>query len=294
METNIHARHFRRNHTVEPLYALRKFVMSESEKVLYEVNGHSATITINRPECLNALDGETIRALYQSAITAGSDPQVRVVLITGAGRGFCAGGDIKDMMTQALANPDKSPAVATKETAGVLHMLIAELRRMPKPVVTAINGPCAGAGVGIALAGDIVWASESASFNLAYTKIGLSPDGGTTYLLPRAVGEKMAMELYLTSRKVESSEAVKIGLVTKVLPDPEFMLGVAELVGKLAAGPTKSYAEAKTLVTRSLREGLETQMEMETQGLARTVLSEDFMEGVSAFVGKRPAEFHGK
>ncbi|MDF1661176.1 MAG: enoyl-CoA hydratase-related protein [Planctomycetota bacterium] len=268
--------------------------MSENDKVLFEVNGNAATITINRPDCLNALDAETIHALYRHAITVGSDPKIRVVLITGAGRAFCAGGDVKDMLGQALANPNKSPAVIAKETAGILHALIAELRRMPKPVVTAVNGPCAGAGVGIALAGDIVWANESASFNLAYTRIGLSPDGGTTYLLPRAVGEKMAMELFLTSRKVESSEAVKIGLVTRVLPDDEFKMTVADLVGKLAVGPTKSYAEAKQLVTRSLREGLETQMEMETQGVARTVISEDFMEGVSAFSAKRAPEFHGK
>jgi 2-(1,2-epoxy-1,2-dihydrophenyl)acetyl-CoA isomerase len=268
--------------------------MTDRKKVLYEVNGNTGTITLNRPERLNALDAETIAELYQKAITAGADGDIRVVLIKGAGRGFCAGGDVKNMMSQVMSNPDKSAAVVAKETAGMLHAFIAELRRMPKPVVTAVNGPCAGAGVGIALAGDIVWASASASFNLAYTKIGLSPDGGTSYLLPRAVGEKMAMELYLTSRKVDAEEALKIGLVTRVVANQEFELAIAGLVGQLAAGPTRAYAEAKALVTQSLREGLETQMEMETQGLGRAVTSEDFMEGVSAFVAKRSPEFHGK
>lgn len=269
--------------------------MSDGEaKVQLEVHDATATITLNRPEVLNALDMEAIDQLSDAVDRAGADRAVRVVHITGAGRAFCAGGDVKNMLGEVMKQPGLPPEVLARQGARKLHAAITELRRMPKPVVCAVNGACAGAGVGLALAGDIVWASRSATFNLAYTSIGLSPDGGTTYFLPRAVGEKMAMELFLTSREVTSEEAERIGLVSRVIDDEAFGMTVAEVVGKLARGATMSYATAKRLVQESLREGLETQLEAETQGVAQTIVSQDFMEGVQAFMQKRRPEFKNR
>jgi 2-(1,2-epoxy-1,2-dihydrophenyl)acetyl-CoA isomerase len=176
-----------------------------------------------------------------------------------------------------------------------LHAAVANLRRTPKPVVTAVHGPAAGAGVGLALCGDIVWASKEATFTLAYTKIGLAPDGSTTYAVTRLVGEKKAMELFLTGETVSAEEALRLGLVTKLFATPDELkkeaLAMAE---RLAAGPTVAYGLAKACVVEALREGLETQLERERQAIARACLTEDFMEGVSAFIQKRPAEFKGR
>lgn len=269
--------------------------MSESERALIEeVEGGVATLTLNRPKALNALSPELMQELFLAAARLGSDPAVRAVLIRGEGRGFCAGGDVKSMMSGMMGGGEGPPAVMAKRGAGLLHSIIAELRRMPKPVICAVHGPCAGAGVGLALAGDIIWAAESARFRLAYTGIGLCPDGGTTYALPRAVGEKMALELFLTNRELDAKEALRLGLVSQVFPDEELGLRSAELAGRLSRGPTKAYAAAKALVRDSLREGLETQMESETQAVAAMMTTADFLEGVSAFVQKRDPEFKGE
>lgn len=268
--------------------------MSSSDKVLLEINDSIAVITLNRPKVLNALDQEMLDQLWDIACQVGTDRKIRAVLLKGEGRAFCAGGDVKNMMAQAMSNPNVSPAVLAKRGAGRLHQVVTEFRNMPKPVMAAIAGPCAGAGVGIALSADILWASQSSTFTLAYTKIGLSPDGGTTYLLTRAVGEKAAMDLFLTSRKIDADEALKLGLISRVLPDEELDLAVAQHLGQLAKGATRAYATAKKLVYNSLREGIETHLERETEGVARNVMSADFMEGVSAFMQKRDPEFKGK
>jgi len=266
--------------------------LSETDSVEVRQDGPVYVIKLNRPATLNSLDGEAIAALHEAAIQAGSSSAVRAVLITGNGRAFCAGGDLKAMLAGAAGKPDMA-AVMAKRIAGELHLAIAELRRMPKPVICAVNGPCAGAGVGLALAGDIVWAAESATFTLAYSSVGLAPDGSTTYFLPRAVGEQMALDLFLSSREVKSDEALKIGLVSRVLPDEELLEKAEAFAARLGAGPTRCFAETKALVLRSLHEGLETQMESERQAIARAITTEDFREGVAAFMGKRKPEFKG-
>jgi 2-(1,2-epoxy-1,2-dihydrophenyl)acetyl-CoA isomerase len=251
-----------------------------------------ATITLNRPDALNALGEVEMAELADVVRRVAVDTSVRAVLLTGAGRAFCAGGDVKRMLSGWGDQPGSREAGALTG-AGALHEAVSGLRRMPKPVLCAVNGVAAGAGVGIALAGDIVWAAESATLTLAYTAIGLSPDGGTTFFLPRAVGPTRAMEYFLTNRKLSAAEALQVGMLSRVFPDDELLPEARALVQRLAQGPTRAYAEVKSLVSASLRNGLETQLENERQGIVRSVSTDDFAEGVAAFVAKRSPRFQG-
>lgn len=271
--------------------------MSEQQAtVLYEAVDGVGRITLNRPDRLNALDPETIAQLERCALRAATDGEVRAVLITGQGRGFCSGGDVKTMATGAGAGDlaGLPPQAIALSAAGTLHHAIATLRRMHKPVICAVNGPAAGAGVGVALAGDIVWAARSASFKLAYTAIGLSPDGGTTSLVTRAIGPRLAAELFLTNRTVEADEAQRIGLCTRVLADEALMDATEQLASELASGPTRAFSAVKQLVRSAQHDSLESQMETERQLVAEMITSADFMEGVMAFMQKRQPKFKGK
>ncbi len=269
--------------------------MKDPTRFRYSVDKGVATVVFNRPDRLNALDDVSLMEIGEIAANAVSDPNVRSIFITGEGRGFCAGADLKFLLEKAMGGLDGPIDALFRGGAMHLHAGIADLRRTPKPVVTAVNGPAAGAGVGIALAGDIVWAAKDATFTLAYTKIGLAPDGSTTYFVTRLVGEKKAMELFLTGETISADEALRLGLVTKVFPTVEELVREARaLAEKLAAGPTVAYGLAKQLVVEAVREGLETQIEKERQAIARACTTEDFMEGVSAFLQKRPGDFKGR
>jgi 2-(1,2-epoxy-1,2-dihydrophenyl)acetyl-CoA isomerase len=268
--------------------------MADKSTVLYSTRDGVGVLTLNRPESLNALDMETLAELRRVVAHAATDTAARALLVSGEGRGFCAGGDLKQMLSSWIAAGPGRPRTGALEGAGDLHQAVSMLARMPKPVVCAVNGPAAGAGVGLALTGDVVWAAESATFTLAYTAIGLSPDGGTTYFLPRVVGPKRAAELLLTNRKLDAQEALQIGLVSRVLADEELLPAAEQIAKQLAAGPTRAYAEVRTLLRDSLRNGLEDQMEDERQAIARSVMTGDFAEGVTAFVQKRQPTFGGK
>lgn len=269
--------------------------MKEPTRYRYTVEKGVASIVFNRPERLNALDDTALEELAHLAAVSVSDPGVRSILLTGEGRGFCAGADLKFLLERALAGGFDEPIEAMfRKGAMHIHSAIADLRRTGKPVVSAVNGPAAGAGVGLALAGDIVWTTKEATFTLAYTKIGLAPDGSTTYAVTRAVGEKKALELFLTGETIPAQEALALGLVTRVFESPaELQKEARALAERLAQGPTIAYGLAKACVVDALREGLETQLEKERQAIARSCTTQDFMEGVSAFVQKRPAEFKG-
>jgi len=269
--------------------------MSDFTRFRWSVEDGVATITFARPERLNALDDVALSELARAAARAASDDSVRSILLTGEGRGFCAGADVKFMVERAMAGLDEPIGALFRSGATQLHAAVAELRRTPKPVVAAVNGPAAGAGVGLALAADVVWAARDATFTLAYTKVGLAPDGATTYFLTRLVGEKRALELFLLGESLTADRALELGLVTRVLPTPdELMKEARALARKLARGPTVAFGLAKACVVDSLREGLESQMEKERQSISRAALTEDFMEGISAFVQKREPEFKGK
>jgi 2-(1,2-epoxy-1,2-dihydrophenyl)acetyl-CoA isomerase len=260
-----------------------------SEVVQVERNGGVATIRMNRPERLNAYNPEMGKALLSAVSEASVDPSVRCVVLTGEGKAFSAGGDVEFMAAFQGEGYGKFLDLAIG-----LHTLITTLRRAPKPVVAAVNGVAAGAGFSMALACDVAVATASARFTLGYQNIGLSPDGGMTFFLARALGTQRAMEMTLFSKVLSAEQAAAWGLVQQVIPDADFAAQTAAIAERIAAGPTLAYAKAKELYNRALSQPLETQLEEERQSIARSATTHDFREGVHAFLEKRPARFEGR
>jgi 2-(1,2-epoxy-1,2-dihydrophenyl)acetyl-CoA isomerase len=259
------------------------------ESVTYEVAEAVATITLSRPAAYNALDLTLARELFAAALEVDEDRAVRCVVITGAGNAFCAGGDVKAFHESA----DRA-GILIKRLTTYLHGAVSRLARSPKPVIMAVNGIAAGGGMSLALAGDLVVAAESAKFNMAYSKIAASPDGSSTYFLPRMIGLRRALELHYTNRTLSAREAMDWGLVNRVYPDAEFRTATAAFARELAQGPTAAFGRAKLLFHQSTQESLETQMELEAQAIAQSSATEDFRNGVAAFVQKKPARFVGR
>jgi len=257
--------------------------------VAVERTGAVGTIQMNRPDRLNAYEFEMGRELLEAVSTLGVDPAIRCIVLTGTGKAFCAGGDVSVMGTFR-----EEAAASFLELTVRLHSLIASLRRCPKPVLSAVNGVAAGAGFSMALAGDFVIAAASARFALAYQNIGLSPDGGATFFLARAIGTHRAMELTLTGRTLSAEEAATWGLVQRVFPDDAFAAKTAEMAERIAAGPTLAYAKAKELYNRALCQPLETQLEDERQRIAASARTGDFRDGIRAFLEKQPPVFRGE
>ena len=243
-----------------------------------------ATLTLNRPDAFNALNLALGRELFQAVLEVDDDVAVRAVVVTGAGKAFCAGGDVK-----GFADNLERIGALIKELTTYLHGAVSRLCRSDKPVIMAINGVAAGGGMSLALAGDVVLAAESARFTMAYSKIAATPDGSSTYYLPRLIGLRRAMELYLTNRVLTAREAQEWGLVTRVVPDGELEAATRTLARELAQGPTKAFGGAKRLFHQSTWESLETQMELEAQAIAASGRTEDFRAGVTAFANKQPA-----
>lgn len=259
--------------------------------VLWEQTDGVARVTLNRPDSLNAWTDELGRALGDALTRRAADPSVRAVLVTGAGRGFSSGADLRAGFDP---HPDDGRPDVRKELRDVYHPLIAGVRRLEKPVVAAVNGPAVGIGCSLALACDLILAAESAYFMLAFVNIGLMPDGGSTLFIPARVGAARASEMALIGERVPADRALEWGLVNAVHPDDRLMDEAAALAGRLAAGPTRSYAGSKRALNRMLYPDLEGQLDLEAEiqhDLART---DDFLEGVSAFVEKRPATFKGR
>jgi 2-(1,2-epoxy-1,2-dihydrophenyl)acetyl-CoA isomerase len=256
--------------------------------VLLERADAVATITLNRPDAYNALNLALGRDLFHAVLEVDEDPAVRAVVITGAGRAFCGGGDVKEF-AESLGRI----GVLVKELTTYVHGAVSRLVRSPKPVIVAINGVAAGGGLSLALSGDVVLAAESAKLTMAYSKIAATPDGSSSYFLPRLIGLRRTMELYLTNRVLTAKEALDWGLVTRVVPDAELAGAAAALARELAQGPTRAYGGAKWLFHQSTHESLETQMELESQAIAASGHTEDFREGVTAFANKRTPTFRG-
>jgi 2-(1,2-epoxy-1,2-dihydrophenyl)acetyl-CoA isomerase len=259
------------------------------ESLLLERADGVATLTLNRPDAFNALNLGLGRDLFHAALEVDEDPAVRCVVITGAGRAFCAGGDVKDFV-------DHLPRVGVllKELTTYLHGAVSRLIRSAKPVIMAVNGVAAGGGFSLALSGDLVIAAESARFTMAYSKIAATPDGSSSYFLPRLIGLRRAMELYFTNRVLSARDAVEWGLITRAVPDAEFRPAVDALARELAQGPTQAYGGAKRLLHQSTWESLETQMELEAQSIAAMGHTADFASGVSAFAQKKTPTFQGR
>jgi 2-(1,2-epoxy-1,2-dihydrophenyl)acetyl-CoA isomerase len=259
------------------------------ECIIYQVKDAVATITLNRPDAYNALNLALARDVFHATLEADENRAVRCILITGAGKAFCAGGDVKDFAD----NPDRI-GVLIKELTTYLHGAVSRLARAQKPVIMAVNGVAAGGGMSFALAGDLVVAAESARFTMAYSRIAASPDGSSSYFLPRMIGLRRALELHYTNRVLSAREAMEWGLINRVHPDAEFPAAVAALARELAQGPTVAFGRAKLLFHQSTQESLETQMELEAQAIAACGHSEDFRNGVLAFARKQPVTFKGQ
>lgn len=248
-----------------------------------------ATVTLRRPDAYNALNLALGRELFEASLELDEDPAVRCVVVTGSGRAFCAGGDVKDFVDNL-----SRIGVHIKELTTYLHGAISRFARSDKPVIMAVNGIAAGGGFSLALSGDLVVAAESAKFTMAYSKIAASPDGSSSYFLPRLIGLRRAMELYFTNRVLTAREAVEWGMITRAVPDAELASAVGALARELAEGPSRSFGIAKRLLHQSTWESLETQMELEAQGIAACGHTEDFRAGVTAFAEKRTPTFRGR
>jgi len=260
--------------------------------VLFDVTDSVGWITFNRPKAYNALNSEMAEGLLDALVRCDEDDGVRAVVVSGKGPSFCSGGDIKQMM--AAAERDGHAGIFLKTLTVSLHEAIATMAHMNKPVITAVNGAAAGAGFSLAIAGDLVLAADNARFIVAYSAIGLAPDGSSTFTLPRLIGAKRAFELIYTNQALAASEAKDFGLVNQVFAAAKFSDLVRDFAVGIAKGPTAALGYAKRLLTLSAQNSLETQMEHERRAIAACGRTADFREGADAFLAKRPAKFQGR
>ena len=259
--------------------------MSEYETLSFEPSGPIARIVLNRPDAANGMNDVMTREL--AAVAALCDvPEVKVVVLTGAGRFFCAGGDLKAMAASPLG-----AGRFVKGIADDLHRAISTFARMDAVLITAVNGVAAGAGFSLAVAGDLVLAADNASFTMAYTRAGLSPDGSSSYYLPRLVGVRRAQELMLTNRTLTAAEAADWGLINEAVPGAELEARAQALADQMASAAKGSSGAVKKLLLASFGSGLEEQMELEGRLIAECADSADGREGIDAFLNKRKPTF---
>ncbi|MEM7405288.1 MAG: enoyl-CoA hydratase/isomerase family protein [Pseudomonadota bacterium] len=261
------------------------------EAILYDVAERVATITLNRPERLNALNPAMRIELGAAVRAAGADDAVRAIVITGAGRGFCSGGDVKAMNER---NESGAGSPLMEQMAPARDETVLAMRDSPKPLIAAVNGAAAGAGMNVALACDIRIASDTAKFGQTFARRGLHPDWGGTYFLPRIVGMAKACELIFTGKMIDAEEALRLGIVTEVTSPDALLPAVMELAGAIAAGPPIAIRLARRALYRNADCGLREALEYETfaQNLCRE--TDDAREGVKAFVEKRAPQFEGR
>jgi 2-(1,2-epoxy-1,2-dihydrophenyl)acetyl-CoA isomerase len=256
--------------------------------VLYTAEAGVATLTLNRPQVLNALNDDLLAGLREGLARAKADTPVRALLLTGAGRGFCAGADL------AAGAAQPGPRDVAQSLRERYHPIVLAMRQCPKPIVGAIHGPAAGAGMSLALACDIVLAGESVSFLQAFTRIGLVPDCGSTWMLPRLVGDVRARAIVMLADKIGAADALRYGLVWQVFPDAQLLTEARAVAQRLAQMPTRAYDLIKQALAVSSANGLGEQLEVEARLQAVAIATEDHKEGVAAFLAKRPAVFKGR
>jgi 2-(1,2-epoxy-1,2-dihydrophenyl)acetyl-CoA isomerase len=261
--------------------------------VLVAREGGVATITLNRPQALNALNRELTLALRDAVFSIENDESIGCAVLRG-GEHFMAGGDLKWFKTLAEGCSPAENRVQFEQFIHEVHPLIVSLRRMPKPVIASVRGAVAGFGMSLMMAADLAIAADSAYFTLAYTLIGVSPDGGSTFALPRIVGQKKAMEIALLGERFDAATAERLGLVNRVVPSSSLDAETGKLAARLAAGPTAVYARTKALVNGSLNATLESQLQREAEAFAQSASEPDFLEGLAAFIEKRKPQFKGR
>lgn len=257
--------------------------------LVFEVKDGVGLIRLNRPDDGNVITLEMAGELLDVAGRCGEDPGVRAVVLTGAGKMFCAGGDLR-----AFAGQGAGVSLYLKQVTQPFHAAISRLNWMDAPVIGAINGTAAGGGLSLALATDIAIAAASAKFTMAYTKVGLVPDGAATYFLARLVGLRRAKEMVLLNPVLSAQQALEWGLINQVVADELVLPTALGIAQQLAKGPTRSFGKAKRLLLSGTTESLESQMERESRAIAALAASADGQEGIAAFLGKRLPEFSGK
>ena len=274
-----------------PSYVGGTFLEGEKlyETVLYEKASGVATVSLNRPRKLNAFDCTMHEELYGALGEAAEDDEVRCIVLRGEGRGFSAGADLAQIIENADGDPDLGEYLH-----GSYSRLVKRMVEIPKPIIAALHGPVYGAGMGLALACDLRIAAESAKFSVAFIKIGLMPDAGVTYFLPRVVGLGRAMEMSMLGDAVDADEALRIGLVGKVAADDSLAEESQAMAEHLAALPTAALGKMKAALHTSFEADLETALEREAEGQTFCGYTQDHKEGVSAFFEKREAEFTGR
>jgi len=259
------------------------------ETIEFDVRDSIAFVTLNRPDAANALNLKLAEELLAVSNACDRDPAVRAVLITGKGKMFCAGGDLKDFASA----PEGIPAFVRK-VADTFHKSLSVLSRMDAPVIAAVNGTAAGAGMSLACHADLALAAESAKFTMAYTAAGLTPDGSSTWFLPRTIGRRRTLELMLTNRRLSAAEAAEWQIVNRVVPDAELSSEAEKLARSLATGPTRAYGGVKKLLIASVNNELEAQLDLETKYIVDMAGSRDGEEGIRGFLEKRAPVYTGE
>jgi 2-(1,2-epoxy-1,2-dihydrophenyl)acetyl-CoA isomerase len=257
-----------------------------------EVDGPIGTLTLNRPDSLNAMSPELIGELTVAASWLADRAPIRALIVTGAGRAFCSGGDV-NWFKRGVSDDDVDLPSEVRRGAEALHNAIVDFRRIPYPVIAAINGPAAGAGMSLALSADIRIASEDAFLAIAYGRIGAAPDGGMTYFLPRVVGPAKALELALNDPNLDANAALEAGLVSEVVPADQLLPRAREKAEKLAAKAPYYVRTAKRLLHESIENSINDHLQLERHGIADSMATEDLRRGVTAFFAGEQPEFKG-
>ena len=261
---------------------------SPNDTIIFSQSGSIGTLTFNRPEVYNAMNVELILALRDVTTEIVASKTLRALILKGAGKAFLAGGDV------GLFYKQREKMDSVKAMGDALHAGIKNIRNMPFPVIAQIQGACAGAGLSVAMAADFAIAADGAQFNTAYTKIGLSPDGGSTFFLPRYVGMKRALELTMLADMFDAKAAADMGIINRVVPADQLEQEVAKLAERLSNGATQAFAAAKKLINQSFITSIDKQLDDEIAYFEACAKTNDFKEGVTAFVEKRKPQFEGK